>query len=314
MHVGLLPVNLRAVQMGIDKGKGISHLYKGHRPVPLTSPVPRVQSRVAQRKLASTLELTGRYTHAVFLYRREVRPAFMALALRAVQTHPLLTLRQFATVDCDESDAYLHPQREDQSRLNGLMRPMWDFGPWAASYFSRICIYALTEDGFTDGFVPEVGFNRDDNVSGEAYQPGSIVVSSTLSVFPEVYIPFRGERLPVNNLMFSDDRRLCAPSLAEAILLVDECVYGTRSKAGTEHPGKLQFYSWTLEGDTMVQRSAEVPDYQTVTNTEPRSVVGIPVTHHAYPWARIREIEQVASRLHARVQAETICVMLAQRA
>ena len=238
----------------------------------------------------------------------------MALALHAVQTHTLLTLCQFATVDWDESDAYLRPQREGQSCLNGLMRPMWDFGLWAASYFSRICIYALTEDGFTDGFVPEVGFNRGDNASGESYQPGCVVVSGTLTVYPEVYIPFRGERLQVNNPMFSDDRRLCASSLAAAIRLADECVYGTRSKAGTVHPGKLQFYSCILQGDTVVQRSAEVVGYQTTTSMEPPSVVGIPFTHHAYPRARIREIGQAACRLHARVQAATICVVLALHA
>ena len=140
MHARLPSVSLRAVQMGIDKGKGISHLYKGQRPVPLTSPVPRVESRVAQCKLASTLELDGRYTQALFSYRREVRPAFMALALRALRTHTLLTPRHVATVDWDESDVYVRRHWEDQSHLNGLMRPMWDFGPWAAFYFSRICI------------------------------------------------------------------------------------------------------------------------------------------------------------------------------
>ena len=171
--------------------------------------------------------------------------------------------------------------------LNHLLWPMWDFGPWAASYFSQVCIYALIDDGFTGGFMPEVGFNQDDNVSWEAYQPRCIVVSGTLTVFPEVYIRFMGERLPVNNLMFSDDRCLCAPSLAAAIQLADECVYGTRAKAGTVQPRKLQFYLWTLDGNTMVQQRADVLGYQTTTGIEPPSVVGIPVTHHAYPRARL---------------------------
>ena len=159
MHAGMPSVSLRAVQMGIDKGKGISHLYKGHRPVPLTSPIPQVDSRMAQRKLTSTLHLTGHYTHVVFSYIREIRLAFMDLALRAVQTHTLLTIRRFATVDWDESDAYLRPHRQDQTFLNRLLHPMWDYGPWAASYFCKVCIHALTEDGFTGGFVPEVGIN-----------------------------------------------------------------------------------------------------------------------------------------------------------
>ena len=64
----------------------------------------------------------------------------------------------------------------------------------------------------------------------------------------------------------------------------------------------------------IAQQSAEVVGYQTTTSMEPPSVVGIPVTHHAYPRARTREIEQAARRLHARVQAATVCVVLALRA
>ena len=151
-------------------------------------------------------------------------------------------------------------------------------------------------------------------MSGEAYQPRCIVVSCTLSVFRHVFIPYRGERLPLNNLMLSYDRRLCAPSLEEAIRLADECVYGMRAKAGTAHPGKPHFYLWTLDGDTMVLQQADVLGYQTSTSMEPPLVVGIPVTHHAYPQTRLQELERPARRLQARAQAETICVVLALRA
>ena len=85
-------VSQRSVQQGINKGKGISHLYEGHRPVPLTSPLLRAESRVAQRRLASTRELSGCYTQSMYSYGCEVRPAFMALALRVVQTHTLQAL------------------------------------------------------------------------------------------------------------------------------------------------------------------------------------------------------------------------------
>ena len=32
-------------------------------------------------------------------------------------------------------------------------------------------------------------------------------------MFPDVYIPYGPDRLLVNNLMFSNERRLCAPDL-----------------------------------------------------------------------------------------------------
>ena len=96
--------------------KGSSHLYKGHRPVPLTNPLPKPESRVGQRKLATTRH----YTHTVFLYRAEVCPAFMTLVLRAVQTRTLFYTRGFASVDWDESDAYLRPQRPDHIHRKAL--------------------------------------------------------------------------------------------------------------------------------------------------------------------------------------------------
>ena len=124
MRAGMPSVSLRAVQMGIDKEKGLSHLYKGHRPVLVTNPIPRAESRVAKRKLAATLELSGHYTHTHFPYRRDICPAFMVLVLRAVRTHTLLRVGQFAVVDWDESDAYLRPERHEETQLNALLRPM----------------------------------------------------------------------------------------------------------------------------------------------------------------------------------------------
>ena len=99
MHAGLPSVSLRAVQMAIDKGKGISHLYKGHKSVPLTNPVIRVESRVAQNKLASTLVLSGRYT-LMQLFRMDVkydRPSWPWHCVRSRHTRysPFVSLQRW---------------------------------------------------------------------------------------------------------------------------------------------------------------------------------------------------------------------------
>ena len=73
--------------------------------MPLTSPLLRTESRVPQWRLAGKLELSGCYTQSVYSYRSEVRPAFMALALMAVQTYTLQAVGRFYGVDWDESDA-----------------------------------------------------------------------------------------------------------------------------------------------------------------------------------------------------------------
>ena len=110
--LGFPSVSLWAVAMGTDKGKGISHVFKGHCPIPLTSPVPRSESRSVRSKLARTLELIGRYTQEVFSYRAEIRPAYMVLAIRAVRLHILRQQGTLGMVDWDEFDAFLRPRRD----------------------------------------------------------------------------------------------------------------------------------------------------------------------------------------------------------
>ena len=148
---GFQSVSLWAVAMGIDKGKGISHLFKGHRPIPLTSPMPRSESRSVRSKLARTLELSGRYLQEVFSYGSEVRLAYIVLAIRAAGLHTLRREGSLGTVAWDESDAFLRPLRDTLTHVNRPLDPMWDFGPWAEGYFSRITTFPLTSDGFGEG-------------------------------------------------------------------------------------------------------------------------------------------------------------------
>ena len=191
---------------------------------------------------------------------------------------------------------------------------MWDYGPWSLQYFNRIQVRVLTDDGFTEPFVLEVGFHQGDNISREAYQPRCILVSTTLPVDPTVYIPHQGHRHVINNLMFSDDRRLCAATKQSMVHQAQVCVWGTRAKAGTIHPGKLLFYSWRV-GDTGMHLCTEdVPEFQTVTSTEPPTVLGIPVTHQVLPVTRMQGLLQAARRRKAKVSMESVCVPLSLRA
>ena len=82
--------------------------------------------------------------------------------------------------DWDESDAFLMPPRQSLSSINQALKPAWDFGPWAESYYGRLTIFPLTSDGFAQGSVQEVGFTQGDDFSGEGYQPGCVVVSVTM--------------------------------------------------------------------------------------------------------------------------------------
>ena len=97
------------------------------------------------------------------------------MVLLVAQTHTLVFMGIFHPFNWDLSDAYLRPARQDETNLNILL----DFGPWSTDYFPWVVLFVLIDDRFTEGFVPEVGYNQGGN-SGQAYQPGCIIMSSIL--------------------------------------------------------------------------------------------------------------------------------------
>ena len=126
-----------------------------------------------------------------------------------------------------------------------------------------------------------------------------------------MYIPHGDRRHVINNVMFSNDRRLCAASKQSMVHEAHVCVWGTRAKAGTVHLGELVFYSWRVSDAGMHLYTEDVPEFQTVTSTEPPTVVGIPVTHQVMPVTRL---PQAARCLKAKVCVESVCVPLSLRA
>ena len=79
---------------------------------------------MAKFKLESTMELSWHYPQAVFSYRKEIRPAFMALTIRAAILRTLAVRGVVAVTDWDESDAFLMPPRDSLSTLNQALQPV----------------------------------------------------------------------------------------------------------------------------------------------------------------------------------------------
>ena len=152
-------LSLDSVMMGIDKSKPFPHLSKAHRPVTLTSPLTRSESRAARAMLVPSLELSGTLTPETFAYRADIRPAFLALAFRAVVFACLESHGTAAVTDWDSADAFLLQQREDCTPLHGVLQLPWEFGPWAMKYYGRLRIHPLTADGFAPPYVTEEGWN-----------------------------------------------------------------------------------------------------------------------------------------------------------
>ena len=236
-RAGIPSLSNHAVQMGIDKGKGDGHLYASYRPVPLTSHIPRGESRVALRLTKITLEASLRYTPKVFSYREHLRPAFVAVTFRAVVVSSLSHHRTCCLADWDESNTLLMVIRAEAQQLYSLLQPAWNARSCCEQYFGRLHIHPLTIDGFAPAFTPDEGFNQGDNYSGEGYQASCLPVSGVLPAGNCIRLPPTPDEMPVNNLVFSDDRRLLDPTIDGLTALTDACCgQEEQRRAAPPHP------------------------------------------------------------------------------
>ena len=93
-------VSQRSVQEGIDKGKGILHLYKGHRPVPLTSPLCVLShewpSGASQARWSSAGATHNPSTPTGLRY---VQPSWPLPSGQCKNTHTLQVVGRFYCVD-----------------------------------------------------------------------------------------------------------------------------------------------------------------------------------------------------------------------
>ena len=99
-------LSLDSVMMGINKSKPFPHLLKAQRPVTLTSPLTHSESRAAGAMPVPSLELSGTLTPETFAYRADIRPAFLALAFRAVVFACPESHGTAAITEWDSADAF----------------------------------------------------------------------------------------------------------------------------------------------------------------------------------------------------------------
>ena len=305
-------LSLDSVMMGIDKGKPFPHLFKAHRPVTLTSPLTRTESRAA-RLLVQSLEVSGTLPPDAFAYRSDMRPAFLALSFRAAVFSSLETHGTAAITDWDSADAFLRQQREDCTPLHSILQLPWDFGPWAVKYYGRLRIHPLAEDGFAPPYVTDEGWNQGDNPSGDTYQVGELVVSGSLPHPTDVRVPPGPAGIPINNLSYSDDRRLVSPTLPSLVALTRLCTRATVAKGGLVHMDKLRFFALRPEETGPVQLSSPMPFYLADTSRDCPQVVGIPLSHALQPPQAYADLAKQAQRMRLRVDAVPTNTILALR-
>ena len=305
--------SLNSVMMGIDRSKPFRHLFKADRPVTLTSPLTRSESRAARAMLVPSLELSGTLTPETFAYRADIGPAFLVLALRAVVFACLESHGTAAITDWDSADAFLCQQQEDCTPLYRFLQLPWDFGPWAMKYYGCLRIHPLTADGFAPPYVTEECRNQGDNPSGDTYQVGELVVSGSLLHLDDVRVPPTPSRVPLSNLSYSDDRHLVRPALTSLVNLTRLCTRATVAKDGLVHMNKLRFFALDLDGSALRLQQTQVSHYLTSTSTDSPKVVGIPLSHALRPRGVYADLAKQIARMRRRLDTNPTTTILALR-
>ena len=243
LDAGADSLSLDSAMMGIDKGQAFPHLFKSHRPVTLSSPLTRTESRVARDILVPSLEVPWSYPPDVFV------------------------------------------------RINPLI-----------------------EDGFIEPYVTGEGWNQGDNASGDTYQVGELVVGGCLLHSQDIRISPGPAGIPINNLSFSNNRRLICTSLSDLVALTRVCTAATLAKKGLVHPEKLQFFALTTTDGTLRKEVVPVPFYGVLTSTACPQVVGIPLSADLLAPPALDALARDVARLHTRQQSVRVTPVLALRA
>ena len=296
-----IPTVLQEVPLYSLVKSGPPTVAKSYRPVALEPVLARKESGCAQHRLAETMEMSGHLTPEYFSYRSGHSPAFMALACRGAAEGTLRRTGSVAIGDHDESDAFLRVQREDSAALMGLLPGVWNWGAWAADFYSRLRIRPSTLEGFAPPYVSGEGHNQGDGFAGEGFQALQAAIDSTLRVSWDVRLGegHGGAPLPAVKFTFSDDRRFFGTSLREVARRAEECAVSSRAVGRVVHPSKVEFFLIELHGGAPRLVETIVPGYQTATSTDPPKVVGIPLLYPLGISAALGPIHKAVRRFTA---------------
>ena len=297
--LGVPSLSTMPVQYGIYKGKTPNdkkkppNLMTSYRPVVAESPVTGAEAQAAKSKLDRTLEASALYPPDYFAYRDELRAAELALVCRAACTSSLEVYRSVARCGWDESDTYLRKQSDHIQPLCSRLSPAWNYGEWAAGFYSQLCIRVVSADGLTPGYTPEEGYSQGNPFSANGYQGASVLASSSLPFPKHIRIPPwpSPTALPINRVCYSDDRAFFEPTIAQVSVIAAECVRATLHTNGVPNMDKLEFGYHTLDAEGLPQPAiVEVPGFKTCTLPAPPLIVGIPMFHTLKPADKLSDL------------------------
>ena len=297
--LGIPSLSTMPVQYGIYKGKTPNdkkkppNLMTSYRPVVAERPVTGAEAHAAKSKLDRTLEASALYPPDYFTYRDELRAAELALVSRAACSSSLEVYGSVARCGWDESDAYLRKQRDHVQPLCSRLSPAWNYGEWAAGFYSQLRIRVVSADGLTPGYTPEEGYSQGNPFSANGYQGASVLASSSLPFPKHIRIPPwpTPTALPINRVCYSDDRAFFEPTIAQVSIIAGECVRATLHTNGVPNMDKLEFSYHTLDAKGLPQPAiVEVPRFKTRTLPAPPLIVGIPIFHTLKPADKLSDL------------------------
>ena len=271
-----------SVQYAIPRGKPDVPLWllRAYRTVTMSSPLPAYEAGAARRRLTACQEASGAITPEVFAYREGVATCTPVLVARAAAEESLRLHASVAIGDHDESDAFFRIVREDTASLLPVGTGEWNFGTWAADFYSRQAMCPSTSSGLAPPYRSGEGHSQGCAFAADGYQAIGGVINASLPLSSDVALPHEGTSgLPVCRISFSDDRRFFAPNLERLVPLSRQCERVSAAACRMVNPHKLRFVLVVLARESLRLVDVEVPTFEQSTSLDPPLLLNVPILH-----------------------------------
>ena len=186
---------------------------------------------------------------------------------------------------------YLRKQRDHISTLCARLHPAWNYGAWAAGFYSQLCIRVASANGLTSGYTPKEGYSQGNPFSANGYRGTSLLASTTLPFPRRIHIPPgpSPSALSINRVCYSDNRAFFEPTIDLVSKIEASCVQATLHTNAVPHMDQLEFSFHTLDADALPE-VVEVPQFKARTLPDPPLIVGIPIFHTLKPASKLSDV------------------------
>ena len=183
---------------------------------------------------------------------------------------------------------------------------VWDCQEQMDQFYRRQVLYPITEFGLGDPYQAEDGALEGDSVAPAIYQTASAVRTACTEEEGAVRFSLGGKQVALNELVFSDDRRIFHYDQRKFETWVDRRIVTTKAAGGIVNPTKLELFHAEQRGGEVVFRTSEACVGVMVQSSEdPPTCIGVPLFLGHRPARWLDETERRWSRITIQLGTST---------